>query len=146
MRITGGVLGGRRLRVPSGPVRPTQDRVREALFSSLAAFIPGARVLDLFAGSGAVGLEALSRGAAFVCWVESNRRVFAVLHENIRTLAGDASARMGPKEDAGGLPPGIDPAVAGLVLREALDFLSAAPPEAPFDLVFADPPYDRENR
>ena len=73
MRITGGELRGRILKVPAaGHVRPTQDAVREALFSILMADVPGARFLDLYAGSGAVGIEAWSRGAAHVTWGESH--------------------------------------------------------------------------
>jgi 16S rRNA (guanine(966)-N(2))-methyltransferase RsmD len=89
MRVTGGTLGGRLLKVPKGDaVRPTQDMVRQALFSSFATLVPGSRFLDLFAGSGAVGLEAWSRGAAYVCWVESDPRAFRVLKENVETLCG----------------------------------------------------------
>jgi len=84
MRITGGEFRGRTLRVPkTNEIRPTQDRVREALFNILAPEIAGADFLDLFAGSGAVGLEALSRGAKSVTFVESNRRHIAILKENL---------------------------------------------------------------
>jgi len=87
VRITGGEFGGRNLKVPkSDAIRPTQDRVREALFNILQCDIAGADFLDLFAGSGAVGLEALSRGAASVTFVESNRRHIAVLKENLALL------------------------------------------------------------
>jgi len=87
MRITGGEFGGRNLKVPkSDAIRPTQDRVREALFNILQCDIAGADFLDLFAGSGAVGLEALSRGAASATFVEANRRHVAVLKENIAVL------------------------------------------------------------
>jgi len=121
MRITGGIHCGRRLRVPAGDeVRPTQDRVREALFSMLAAALPGARFLDLFAGSGAVGLDAASRGAAEVTWVESDRKVWQMLKENVATLAV-----------AGGTP----------VCAEALAWLRGAGRGRGFDLIFADPPY-----
>ena len=88
MRITGGKFCGRILKVPdTGAVRPTQDRVRAALFNILAPEVPGCSFLDLFAGSGAVGLEALSRGAAAVTFVDSNRRHLAVLRENLAALA-----------------------------------------------------------
>ncbi len=91
MRITGGEFRGRIVAVPkSGAVRPTQDRVRESLFNILAPEIAGADFLDLFAGSGAVGLEALSRGAASATFVESNRRHIAALTRNVETLAGAA--------------------------------------------------------
>ena len=87
MRITGGEFGGRNLKVPkSDAIRPTQDRVREALFNIIQCEIAGADFLDLFAGSGAVGLEALSRGAKSVTFVEANRRHLAVLKENLGSL------------------------------------------------------------
>lgn len=87
MRITGGEFGGRNLKVPkSDAIRPTQDRVREALFNIIQCEIAGADFLDLFAGSGAVGLEALSRGAKSVTFVEQDRRHIAVLNENLRSL------------------------------------------------------------
>ena len=89
MRIVAGLAKGRRLAtVPSG-TRPTSDRAREALFSSLAALIDldGARVLDLFAGTGAVGLEALSRGAAEAVFVESDRAAVETLRRNVETVS-----------------------------------------------------------
>ncbi len=93
MRITGGDLCGRILLVPrSDGIRPTQDRVRAALFNSLRSEIPGADVLDLFAGSGAVGVEALSRGAASATFVEASRRHVAVLRKNLAALKLDAQA------------------------------------------------------
>ncbi len=139
IRITGGSLGRRLIRVPKAGVRPTQDRVRAALFSSLADMVIGARVLDLFAGSGALGLEAYSRGAASVCWVESDRRVLAVLQDNIRQLCG--------AYDAAGSGHG-DPSLRSapetrVVEADALDFLRQAPEGKPFDIIIADPPYDR---
>ena len=89
-RIIGGSAGGRRLKAPVGErTRPTSDRVREALFSSLDAelgSITGLRFLDLYAGSGAVGLEARSRGAGVVTLVEQDRRTVAVIRDNVRTL------------------------------------------------------------
>jgi 16S rRNA (guanine966-N2)-methyltransferase len=123
-------LGGRLLKVPRGhTVRPTQDMVRQALFSSFAAQIPGCRFLDLFAGSGSVGLEAWSRGAARVCWVETDGHVFAVLQENIRVLCGGEEGNNGNQEWR---------AVRGDVFR-TLDGLKGT---GVFDLIFADPPYD----
>lgn len=120
MRITGGEFCGRRIKVPAGDkVRPTQDRVRSALFSMLAAFVPGARVLDLFAGSGAVGLEAVSRGAAEAVWVEADRRHVAILQQNVRELG----------------------AIGKVVGDDCLRWLKHAECK-PFDLVFADPPYE----
>ena len=125
IRITAGEWRGRQLKVPRGDVRPAQDRVRLAVFSSLADRVPGARALDLFAGTGAYGLEALSRGAASVTWVENDRRVLAVLRENVESLCG----------------PNRGPAV---VSADALRFLERGGGDAPYDLIFADPPYDRD--
>ena len=94
MRITGGEFGGRNLLVPkSDAIRPTQDRVREALFNILAPEIAGADFLDLFAGSGAVGLEAVSRGALSATFVEANRRHAEVLNRNLAAVAGGAAGR-----------------------------------------------------
>ena len=88
MRITGGTFCGRTIAVPkSDAIRPTQDRVREALFNIIQCELAGADFLDLFAGSGAVGLEALSRGARSVTFVEANRRHLAVLNENLSRLS-----------------------------------------------------------
>jgi len=87
MRITGGEFGGRNLLVPkTDEIRPTQDRVREALFNILAPEIRGAVFLDLFAGCGAVGIEALSRGAKSITFVEQNRKHAEVLKKNLSTL------------------------------------------------------------
>ena len=122
MRITGGELRGRILKVPAaGHVRPTQDAVREALFSILMAEVPGSRFLDLYAGSGAVGIEAWSRGAAEVTWVESHPGVARVLAANVGTLCGGA----------------------GRIVREdALRWIARARPgDAPYAVIFADPPY-----
>lgn len=122
-RIIAGLWGGRRLSTPRGEgTRPTTDRVREALFSRLEALtdLEGARVLDLYAGSGALGLEALSRGAARLCAVESHRATAAVIERNARELGcADRVQVRAAKVDS--------------VLRQ--------PPEEPFDVVLADPPY-----
>ena len=121
-------MGGRLLKGPPGETRPTQDKVRQAIFSALGEYVVGVRVLDLFAGSGALGLEAWSRGAAEVVWVEADRRTLAVLKENVRSLCADAGTR------------------AKAVGAEAFKFLEAWPrhqAEMIFDLVLADPPYDR---
>lgn len=123
-RVIAGTAGGRRLAVPPGTAtRPTSDRAREALFSTWAALagpLEGTRVLDLYSGSGAVGLEALSRGAAHALLVESDARAARTIRQNIRAL---------------GLP--------GAELRAAKVsvVLAGAAPEDPYDLVFLDPPY-----
>ena len=125
MRITGGIISGRVLKVPKEGVRPTQDRVREALFGSLGPRLPGARVLDLYAGTGALGLEAWSRGAAEVVWVERDRNTFEVLERNVADLCRD--------EDGGGTQ----------CLRMDVQRFLKRPPEGlgAFDLIVADPPY-----
>jgi 16S rRNA (guanine966-N2)-methyltransferase len=120
-RIIAGVAGGRRLRVPPSGVRPTGDRAREGLFNSLGTLLDldGAVVLDLYAGSGALGLEALSRGAAAVTFVESSPRVLTVLQANLAAV---------------GLP-------GARVLRGSVPTVVAGPAPGAFDLVLADPPY-----
>lgn len=125
-RIIAGTVGGRRIAVPASGTRPTSDRVREALFSALDADpgLAGAAVLDLYAGSGALGLEALSRGAAHALFVESDRRAAATLRRNIAGLGlGEAAS--------------VRVARAGSVL--------AAPAPCRYDLVLADPPYSVPN-
>jgi 16S rRNA (guanine966-N2)-methyltransferase len=120
MRVIAGRLGGRRLVAPRGhATRPTSDRVREALFSALGP-IAGARVLDLFAGTGALGIEALSRGAVEAVFVENARPALAALRDNLRALDLAALAR-----------------VVALPVERAAGAVGAQP----FDLVFADPPY-----
>ncbi len=123
MRITGGEWGGRILVAPKGlDVRPTQDRVREALWSMLMNEISGASFLDLFAGTGAVGLDALSRGAARATFVELDRRHLEAVRANAAALPG-ASAR------------------AEFVLADAYQWIATAGRGRRFDLAFADPPY-----
>ncbi len=117
-RIAGGELRGRRVAVPDG-VRPTGGRLKEALFSMWADRVPGSRFLDLFAGSGAVGLEALSRGADSVIWVEGDGRIAHIARRNVVELGS--------------------PAAAVVVAR--LPALTRPLPEGPYSLVFADPPY-----
>ncbi len=124
MRITGGILRGRTIRVPAG-IRPTQDRVRLALFSMLAGRIPGAQVLDLYAGSGALGLEAWSRGAASVTWVERDPRMFRILEGNVADLCGETGG------------------AARYVRAEALAFLRGVS-DSSYDVILADPPYTRQ--
>ncbi len=122
MRIAGGEWRGRNLKVPDGDaVRPTQDRVREALFSMLLHETPGAHFLDLFAGAGGVGLEALSRGAADCTFVELAPRHLAILKANVSALGADARSR--------------------LVRADAFAWLETFAGE-PFDVAFADPPYE----
>ncbi len=121
-RIIGGIAGGRRIAVPPRGTRPTTDRVRESLFNIVTARrdLAGLAVLDLYAGSGALGLEALSRGAASALFVESDPRTATVIARNIETL---------------GLP--------GATLRRgAVTAVLAAGTASPVDLVLADPPYD----
>ena len=121
MRIVAGSAKGVRLApVPQG-VRPVSDRAREGLFSSLGSEVPGARVLDLFAGTGALGIEALSRGAEHAVFVERAPAAAATLYENLEL------ARVAER--------------ATVVPRAVRPFLDGAT-EAPFDLVFLDPPYD----
>ena len=125
MRIVGGRWRGRRLVPPKDPrVRPTADRVREAWMSIVQAALPGARVLDLYAGSGALGLEALSRGASHADFVELNPPSLAALSANITGLgaAAEATVHRG----------------------DALRFAERLAPGA-YDLAFADPPYNRDD-
>lgn len=123
-RVIAGTAGGRRLAVPPGNgTRPTSDRAREGMFStweSLDGPLGGARVLDLYGGSGAVGLEALSRGAAHVLLVEADARAVRTIRDNVRAV---------------GLP-GVD-VRAGKAEQTA----AAPPPGEPYDIVFLDPPY-----
>jgi 16S rRNA (guanine966-N2)-methyltransferase len=122
MRIVSGLYGGRRLVAPKGDVaRPTQDRVREAWFSILGDEVREARVLDLFAGSGALGLEALSRGAASAEFVEKARQSLIALESNIEALGVQEMSKV-RKGDA---------------LKVAKSLVLGS-----YDLVFADPPYD----
>jgi 16S rRNA (guanine966-N2)-methyltransferase len=121
LRLNGGEYRGRRLRVPAG-VRPTEGRLREALFSIWQSEIDGARFLDLFAGTGAVGLEAVGRGAERAVFVEEDPRTLRTLKENVATLSAEKGTRLYRLR----LPAGL------AVLRER---------EAPFALVFVDPPY-----
>jgi len=124
-RIVAGVARGRRLRVPAHGTRPTTDRVREAVFSALVARmdLDGARVLDLYAGSGALGLEALSRGAAHALLVESDARAADVATANVATV---------------GLP-------GATVRRMSVAAALSQPCPQPYDVVFADPPYSLTN-
>jgi 16S rRNA (guanine966-N2)-methyltransferase len=122
VRVVAGEFRGRRLAAPRGArTRPTADRVREAVFSMLGD-VSGARVLDLYAGSGALGIEALSRGAASAVFVERDARAAAVIERNLASL-------------------GLEQEVLRL---DAVRFLTRA--AGTFDLVFCDPPYDSASR
>ena len=141
MRITGGEFGGRNLKVPkTDAIRPTQDRVREALFNIIQCEIAGADFLDLFAGSGAVGLEALSRGAKSVTFVERERRHLAVLNENLESLgssrAGEGSSRVG----TGAARPMATLNDTTVVAADAYRWIERYSGPG-FSIGFADPPY-----
>ncbi len=121
LRIIAGVWRGRKLNFPAvAGLRPTPDRVRETLFNWLAPVMPGARCLDLFAGSGALGFEAASRGAAVVELVERDTQIAAALRAHVASLAASQ---------------------VHVVTAEALNYLAGT--AAPFDIVLLDPPYDR---
>ena len=123
MRVVAGAFKGRRLQAPKGRrTRPTADRVREALFSMLGE-VSGARVLDLYAGSGALGIEALSRGAVSATFVDRDPRAVAAIRRNLDAV-------------------GVEQEVRRL---DALRYLAGAE-DASFDLVFVDPPYDSAGR
>ncbi len=127
MRIVGGSYRGRPLAAPrSQAIRPTSDRVREAVFNvlqhGLGCRLEGARVLDLFAGTGALGLEALSRGAAFCVFVEESAEGRGLIRGNVEAMGLEGRTR---------------------ILRRDATSLGAAGTLAPFGLVFADPPYGR---
>ena len=125
MRVIAGKYRGRKLKSPpSLQTRPTSDRLRETLFNILTPRIEGARFLDLCAGSGAVGIEALSRGAAHVTFVDRSRKMYALIETNLKLL-------------------NVGKAEIDVVSREALDFLDRRikKEDGPFDAIFFDPPY-----
>ena len=125
MRITGGIARGIPLRLPSkGEIRPATDYLREAVFSSLGGAINGARVLDLFAGTGAYGVEAVSRGAARADWVEKNRAAAVAFEANRAAVA--KSMRREPAE------------LGAMVQADAFAWNASG---AVYDFIFADPPY-----
>lgn len=118
MRVIAGEHRGRKLVAPdTDATRPIMDRAKESIFNSISAEVPGARVLDLFAGAGSFGIEAMSRGAASVVFVESGRKALEALQTNLETLEIDATVR----------------------LADVLTWEPAA--AATFDLVFCDPPW-----
>jgi len=124
VRVVGGEKRGFHLAVPSGrDLRPTSSRVREALYDILANRVRDARFLDLFAGSGAVGIEALSRGARYCRFIEVDRRAARLIRRNLEACGLEGRAEIRIAE----LPEGLSRASVG----------------KPFDIVFADPPYDR---
>jgi 16S rRNA (guanine966-N2)-methyltransferase len=121
MRVIAGCAGGIRLAAPKHGVRPTMDRVKVAIFSSLGDAVIGARVLDLFAGSGALGIEALSRGAASALFVEEDRQSIVAIEKNL------AKAKL-----------------TGRIRQEnVFDFLRRCPGVEKFQIIFADPPYEK---
>src|SRR4051812_10011070 len=124
MRVIAGAAGGLPLIVPKTDIRPTMDRVKAAIFSSLGDRVTGARVLDLFAGTGALGIEAHSRGAASAMFVESDRAAIAAIERNLAqtSLVG----RVRP--------------------QDVFDFLTHASTAETYDLIFADPPYERSKQ
>jgi 16S rRNA (guanine966-N2)-methyltransferase len=121
MRVIAGSAGGVRLAVPKSGVRPTMDRVKAAIFSSLGNAITDARVLDLFAGSGALGIEALSRGAASVLFVEEDRQLTDAIEKNLAKTKLDGRVRR----------------------QEVFEFLRRSAGIERFQIIFADPPYEK---
>ena len=125
MRVIAGALKGRRLKPPTwAGLRPTSDKLRETLFNIVAPAIEGARVLDGYAGTGAVGIEALSRGAAHVTFVERDRRAQALIAENLAAC-------------------GVTDGYA--IIRAGIDRAAAQLAPASFDLVILDPPYEHDS-
>lgn len=118
MRIIAGSAGGIRLECPDGIARPMMDRVRGAVFSSLGEAVEGARVADLFAGSGAIGIEALSRGAESCTFVDSHRKAAQTIRENLEKAK-----------------------LRGTIRQQDVAAFLASAPEGSLDLIFADPPF-----
>jgi len=121
MRVIAGSAGGIQLEVPKSSVRPTMDRVKAAIFSSLGELVVGARVLDLFAGTGALGIEALSRGATSALFVEENAAASSAIERNLARTKFEGRIRK----------------------QDVFAFLRSAPTPEPFRIIFADPPYDK---
>jgi 16S rRNA (guanine966-N2)-methyltransferase len=124
MRVIAGSAGGVRLAVPKRGVRPTMDRVKAAIFSSLGEAIIGARVLDLFAGSGALGIEALSRGTASAIFVEHDRESAEAIEKNFAKTKLKGRVRC----------------------QNVFDFLGQQSNSEKFQIIFADPPYEKDHR
>jgi len=121
LRVISGSAGGLHLKSPKRhQLRPTQDRIRQVILSSLAELIPGARVLDLFAGTGALGIEALSRGAASATFIEENKEAVLCIRDNLSHCHLQGDVRQ----------------------AEVFSYLQK-PPAEPFDIIFADPPYKK---
>jgi 16S rRNA (guanine966-N2)-methyltransferase len=121
MRVIAGAAGGIQLDVPKSGVRPTMDRVKAAIFSSLGELVIGARVLDLFAGTGALGIEALSRGATSALFVDDDASAVSAIERNLARTKFEGRVRK----------------------QHVFAFLRSAQPAEPFRIVFADPPYEK---
>jgi 16S rRNA (guanine966-N2)-methyltransferase len=121
MRVIAGLAGGIQLDVPKRGVRPTMDRVKAAIFSSLGERVIGARVLDLFAGSGALGIEALSRGASSALFVEADRQSIAAIEKNLAKARVEGRVRQ----------------------QDVFDFLKGAKLPEKYQIILADPPYEK---
>jgi 16S rRNA (guanine966-N2)-methyltransferase len=121
MRVIAGSVGGIQLEVPQNGVRPTMDRVKAAIFSSLGELVIDARVLDLFAGTGALGIEALSRGATSALFVEENVAAISAIERNLARTKFEGRVRK----------------------QDVFAFLRSAQTSEPFQIVFADPPYEK---
>jgi 16S rRNA (guanine966-N2)-methyltransferase len=121
MRVIAGSAGGIQLDVPNSGVRPTMDRVKAAIFSSLGELVIGAQVLDLFAGTGGLGIEALSRGAASALFVEENAAAVSTIERNLARTKFEGRVRK----------------------QDVFPFLRSASKAEPFRIIFADPPYEK---
>ena len=121
MRVIAGSAGGIQLEVPKQGVRPTMDRVKAAIFSSLGDLVIGARVLDLFAGTGGLGIEALSRGAASALFVDQDRQAIRTIEKNLTKTKLEGRARQ----------------------QDVFEFLQRSPRQERYELILADPPYEQ---
>lgn len=124
MKITSGLYKGAAVEAPKNAIKPTSEMIRQAIVNIVRPELSGARFLDLYAGTGSVGIEALSNGAAYACFVESHYRTYVVLKENLDRIVGDPSKYRTIKHNALELPAALE-----------------TEPETPFDIVFADPFY-----